>query len=66
MKKFKCTYIKVEKILGPQKGPSQFIEQEIVTDQDGIVVVTPKGYALIAIVEFLPQLDQCQNAKATN
>jgi hypothetical protein len=66
MKKFKCTYIKVEKILGPQKGPAQFIEQEIITDQDGIVVVTPKGYGLISIVEYLPLLDQRQDAKAGN
>jgi hypothetical protein len=66
MKKFKCTYIKVEKILGPQQGPTQFIEQNIITDQDGIVVVTPKGYGLISIIEYLPDLDQSQDEKITN
>jgi hypothetical protein len=66
LKKFKCTYVKVEKILGPKQGPAQFIEQEIVTDQDGIVFVTPKGYVLVSIVEYLEPLNQCQNEKKCN
>jgi hypothetical protein len=66
MKKFKCTYLKIDRFAPVDKLPKQFIEQEIVTDQDGITVVTPKDYALISIVEVLPQLNQCKNEKAIN
>lgn len=66
MKRFKCTYIKNETIKTVGKQPMQLIEQEIITDQDGITVITPAGYVLFQIIEYLPQLNQCKNEKAIN
>jgi len=66
MKRFKCTYIKNEPIKTLGKQPMQLIEQEITTDQEGITVVTPAGYTLFQIIEYLEPLNQCKNAKVIN
>jgi hypothetical protein len=67
IKRFKCIFIKNEPIKTLGKQPMQLIEQEIITDQEGITVVTPPGYTLFQITEYLPDINQCkQNEKAIN
>jgi len=66
MKRFKCTFVKNEPIKTIGRQPMQLIEQEILTDQDGITVVTPPGYTLLQIIETLETLNQCKNEKTKN
>jgi hypothetical protein len=66
MKKFELTFIQYEPIKLPGKQPLKMLKQEIITDQDGITIVTPPGYVLFQIVEILPQLNQSKNEKAIN
>jgi len=66
MKKFELTFIQYEPIKLPGKQPLKMIKQEIITDQEGISIVTPNGYVLFQIVEILPQVNQCKNEKAIN
>jgi hypothetical protein len=66
MKRFKAIFIKKAAIATMKQEPLQILEQEYITDQDGITLITPSGYALVSITEYLPLVNQCKNEKVIN
>jgi hypothetical protein len=63
MKRFKLTFIKNAPIKTLGKEPMQLIEKEVITDQDGITIISPLGYTLFQIIEYLPQENQSKHEK---
>lgn len=59
MKHFKCTFLKVQSIATMKKEPAQLVEQEYITDKPELLIVTPAGFTLLSVIEYLPQINQC-------
>lgn len=58
MKRFRVTCLKATKILGSPGSVMQFTEQEYATDKEKIEVMVSPGYAVVSIVEILPDVRQ--------
>jgi hypothetical protein len=63
MKRFKVQFIKVQSIQSVKRSPTQLAEQQYLTDSDKIDIGVPPGYAVVAITEYLPIVNQCKNEK---
>lgn len=63
MKHFKVIYGRVAKILGPNSQLLQLAEQNIYTYKDNLEIKPPEGYAVINIIEFLPDIKIKAHAK---
>ena len=70
MRKFKVTYLKLQKVIGAVPGVPIMAEQLIITNDGGkIEIVPPDGYAVAVICEQLPDLtifNTPQNEKPGN
>jgi len=63
MKRFKVQFIKVQSITPVSRQVTQLAEQQYLTDNDKIDIGVPPGYAVVAITEYLPIVNQCKDAK---
>lgn len=55
MKKFKITFLKVNKLALPDKGqPITMAEQEVLCDNNVFDIDVPAGYCIASVIEILP------------
>jgi len=56
MKKFKVTFIKVQKVITGQNTPVVLAEQIIYSESDKITIPVPMDYSIMSVTEFLPEI----------
>lgn len=56
MRHFKVIFIKTSRVLGPASQVVEMAEQHIYTDAEKLEVNVPGGYALVNVIELLPDI----------
>lgn len=56
MKKYKVVFIKVVRVLGPEQQIVHLAEQVFQSESDKMRIITPDGYGILSVTEYLPDV----------
>jgi len=63
MKRFKVQYLKIQSVASLKQSPTMIAEQDYLSDSEKIDIAIPSGYALLAVTQYLPVIDQTEEGK---
>lgn len=67
MKKFKVTFIKIQKVIAQQNNVMILAEQIIESESETITIPVPVGFQILTVTELLPDVTlKINGSKTTN